>query len=388
MTFGEGSGGSGFDYDPEEDDPEFGFPIVAGDTEKALDELHGRAEEDYPAWKRDFLNWLYHEGKKPDKAEGFAQGTIRKTSYHTGQIMRWLWDQRGYTIQLTPEDADDLMRELGRYSSFADSNLNNIVKTIKRIFSYYNHEKGSEIEWSCNYKISEPDVTNRDYFKKDEFRALYEASLNHGAVKHYNNCTIKERSQLKSQLAQRFEKAKSEIGPHDFERANSFKVPSMVATSLDMGLRPIEVSRATTNWVNLDDGVIEIPATESTKNEDNWECVLSQNAIRALDRWLGERSSLEKYENTNALWLNKKGNRYRSKSLNYLLDDLIEEAGIEPAGRDLTWYSIRHGAATLWARDEDIQDAQQQLRHVKVETTIGYAHSDPDDRRDGANSKY
>lgn len=387
MTFGE-EPDTGFNYNADPDDPEFDFPLVAEDTDKALDELHGRARTDYESWKRDFLNWLYHEGKKPDRVEGFAPGTIRKTSYHTGSVLRWLWTERGYTTELTPDDADELMKTLGRHSDYADSNLNNIVKTIKRIFSYYNHEKGRSIDWDCNYSLSEPTVTNRDYFRKDEFQALYEASLNHGAVKHYNNCTPKEREQLKQHLSQRFEKSKAEITPGDFERANSFKIPSLVATSLDMGLRPIEIARAKTDWVNLDKAVLEIPAEESSKNTDNWECVLSNKAVRSLRKWLKERASYEKYATTNVLWLNKKRNPYRSQSLNYLLDKLIGEANIKPAGRDLTWYSIRHGTATLWADEEDIQDAQEQLRHEQIETTLGYSHSSTNKRHGAVNSKY
>jgi integrase len=388
MTFGKGPNANGFDYEDDREAPEFEFPIVASDTDKALADLHGRAESDYESWKREFLNWLYHEGKKPDRGEGFASGTIRKTSYHTGQILRWLWGERGYTTELGPDDADKLMRELGRHSTYTDSNLNNIVKTIKRLFSYYNHEKGKAINWECNYELSEPEVTNRDYFKKEEFRPLYEAALNHGAVKHYNNCTADERNRLKAHLAQRFEKPKDEVTPDDFERANSFKIPSLVATSLDMGLRPIEVARATTDWVNLDNAALEIPADESSKNSDNWECVLSNNAVRSLRKWLDERASYEKYDATNKLWLNKRGNPYRSQSLNYLLRNLIEEAGIEPAGRDLTFYSIRHGVATIWADEEDIQDAREQLRHEQVETTLGYSHSSTNKRHNVVNSKY
>ena len=109
MTFGEGPDGNGFDYEDDREVPEFDFPIVASDSDKALADLHGRAESDYESWKREFLNWLYHEGKKPDRGEGFAAGTIRKTSYHTGQILRWLWDERGYTTELGPDDTDKLV---------------------------------------------------------------------------------------------------------------------------------------------------------------------------------------------------------------------------------------------------------------------------------------
>jgi len=388
MTFDGGASDSGFNIATERTDPDFSFPIMADTTEEKLKTLHGRAREDYETWKWDFLTWLHHEGKKPDKAEGFAEGTIRKTSYHTDQIMRWLWDQRGYTTELSEDDADDLMRFLGRHSEYEDSNLNNIIKTIKRIFKYFNTEKGENIDWNCNYGTSEPKVTNRDYFKKNEFRPLYEASLEHKAVKHYNNCTPEERDNIKSHLAERFTILKEDITPHDFERANSFKIPSIVATTLDMGLRPVEIKRATVDWVDLNNAVLKIPAEESSKNKDNWECVLSSNAKRALERWLDERSTYEKYNFSNALWLNKEGNRYSSQSLNRLLDKLIEKRGIEPAGRDLTWYSIRHGVATIWANEEDIHDAKEQLRHKRIKTTLGYSHSSPEKRHGAVNSKY
>ncbi len=76
MTFSGGTEDSEFDYEARET-PEFEFPIIPSETEKFLADIHGRAEADYESWKRDFLNWLYHEGKKPDRREGFAPGTIR-----------------------------------------------------------------------------------------------------------------------------------------------------------------------------------------------------------------------------------------------------------------------------------------------------------------------
>lgn len=176
-------------FSAEADDHSFDFPLIAGDSEAALEDHHSRAKDDYESWKYDFLVWLRVEGKKPDRLEGYSSAVVRGTSYKTDQIMRWLWTQRGYTTELTPDDADELMKTLGRQSDYSDSNLNNFVKTIKRIFSYYNYEKGRDIDWDCKYAISEPRVTNRDYFKKSEFRPLYEAALNHGAVKHYNNCS-------------------------------------------------------------------------------------------------------------------------------------------------------------------------------------------------------
>mgnify|MGYP006279616405 FL=1 len=366
----------------------FDFPLLAQETVEALEEQHARAVTDYESWKRNLLEWLAIEGKNPDRLRGYSTYTLRNSNYKIDQIMRWLWNQRGYTTDLTPDDADTLMRELGRYTEYTDANLNNFVKVIKRIFAYYNHEKGRNIDWECHMALNEPNVTNRDYFKKDEFRPLYEAALEHGTVKHYNTCTPTEREQIAAHLAQRFEVQKDEVGPDHFERANSFKIPSIVSVSLDCGLRPVEVGRAKVSWVNFEDHTLDIPREESSKNEDNWKCVLSDRSVRALEKWLPERESYEKYGGRDELWLSKKGNPYNSSSLNYLLEKLIEEAGVEPAGRSLSWYSIRHGCATVWADEEDIQHAREQLRHKKVETTLGYAHSATESRHNKVNSKW
>jgi integrase len=375
-------------FEREARDAEFDFPLVAQETIEALDDKHARAKSDYQSWKRDLLEWLHFEGKDPDRLRGYSKATLRNSNYKIDQIMRWLWNHRDYTTELTPDDADQLMKELGRYSEYGDANLNNFVKTIKRIFSFYNNEKGKTIEWECKIDLNEPSVTNRDYFKKREFRPLYEASLAHGTIQHYHSCTPDERAELKAHLAQRFEKPKDEISPEDFDQANSMKIPSLVSVSLDCGLRPVEVKRAKVEWVNFEDATLDIPKEESSKNEDNWKCVLSNKSVRTLRSWIDERSRYEVYDGCNKLWLNGKGNPYGSNPLNYLLDQLIEEGGIQPAGRDLSWYSIRHGCATVWADEENIHDAKEQLRHKKVETTLGYAHSGAESRHNKVNSKW
>lgn len=375
-----------FTTEPQEFDPP--YTLLADETEDELEELHARARTDYATWKENVMEWLTFEGKDPERLEGYASETLRGTNYKIDQVMRWLWNERGYTTELTPDDADKLMKELGRYTEYSDANLNNFVKAIKRLFKWFNNEKGKNYEWDCKLNLTEPKVTNRDYFYKREFRSLYEASLEYGTVKHYHSCTVEERDELKAHLAQRFEMEKAAVGPDEFSRANSFKVPSIISVSLDCGLRPVEVGRAKTYWVNFEENTLDIPKDESSKNEDNWKCVLSDKSVRALEKWCDERGSYEKYAGRDELWLNKRGNVYGSDSLNYILNDLIEEGGIEPAGRDLSYYGIRHGVATAWADEENIHDAREQLRHKSVDTTLGYAHSAAENRHNTVNSKW
>lgn len=100
-------------FGPEATEIEFDFPLLAADTGDALADHNARARTDYESWKRNLLTWLSIEGKDPDRLRGYSEDTVRNTNYKVDQVMRWLWNQRGYTMELTTEDADSLMRELG-----------------------------------------------------------------------------------------------------------------------------------------------------------------------------------------------------------------------------------------------------------------------------------
>lgn len=71
-------------------------------------------------------------------------------------------------------------------------------------------------------------------------------------------------------------------------------MPSLVSVALDVGLRPVEVERSCRSWFHLDEAVMKIPKAQSSKNSDNWECVLSNKSVRALRNWLDERTGYER----------------------------------------------------------------------------------------------
>jgi hypothetical protein len=42
-------------------------------------------------------------GKNPDKAEGYAKGTIKPRAYRLDQFYRFIWEREGgYTVNLNP----------------------------------------------------------------------------------------------------------------------------------------------------------------------------------------------------------------------------------------------------------------------------------------------
>lgn len=381
-------------FDTIDPDEPIELPVtpIAEPTKDDLQRHPPLKREDYKGFKEDFLRWLIREGKSPSKGDGYSEDTVRATHYRIEHCYRWKWEQDGdVTTEFTPEDADELIELLNTRTTKPESEVAKFQKSLKRLFKYFNQTKGTSYEWDPDYLDDKNTGSqSHNYFKKYELGRLYQAAVELSSFKSYNTkMSAEERNRLKIHLAQRFEKPKDEIGPDDFEKANSWKIPSLVAVCCDAGLRPIEVERATVQWVNLRDGELVIPKEDSSKGDEMWEIALSGQSTRALRNWLNERDALEKYDERDEIWLTKYGNPYTTQSLNGLLQDkLIPTANIEERNRNLTWYSIRRGVATLWANEEGIHNAKEQLRHKKIETTERYVNSSAKERSKMADSKW
>jgi len=250
------------------------------------------------------------------------------------------------------------------------------------LLKWRHHEHGMD-EWqpTISFSVNDSASNPRDYLTRAERSKIRDAALEYGSIPSYSDLTPNQRDRWKAHLAQRFEKPKTDVTPADWDRANGWKIPSLVWTSLDAGLRPIEVGRATTSWVDTENGVLRIPKAESSKNYDNWVVGLQDRTAEVLDRWLAERPTYEKYEGTDALWLTREGNRYGSSGLRYLLRQLCESAEISTDNRHMSWYAIRHSTGTYMTREEDLAAAQAQLRHKSAETTMKYDQTPVEDRR-------
>jgi integrase len=162
---------------------------------------------------------------------------------------------------------------------------------------------------------------------------------------------------------------------------NGWKIASIVMTSLDAALRPVEVGRARREWVDVDNAVLRIPVEDSSKNKDNWRAALTSRTATALDNWLEERADNSMYDDTDNLWLTREATPYGSRSLSRLLSRLAAEAGIDERGRSLTWYAIRHSTGTALVDERDLKAAKDQLRHKSPKTTMKYDNVDVDTRR-------
>ena len=354
--------------------------------EPSRETLNQREIVDYESHREDYLSWLLAFGKNPERGDGYAPATIAKRAYRIDQFYRWVWGEESrYTTNVTHDHADRWMKELA-YGDFSNHHKSNSQKALKMLFKWRHHERGGEL-WEPTLSFSSSGTANnpRDFLTREERTKVREAALKHGSIPGYNDLSPSARDRWKAHLAQRFEKPKTEVVPADWKRANGWKVPSLVWTSLDAGLRPVEVERATVEWVDTANQLLRIPADESSKNRDNWTVGITERTADALERWITERTNYEKYAETDALWLTREGNPYSSQSLRYLLKRLCETAGIPTENRTMSWYAIRHSLGTYMTREEDLAATQAQLRHKSPTTTMQYDQVPVEDRRDALN---
>jgi hypothetical protein len=264
---------------------EFPVPLVAEATKEQLEDFSALLADDYREFKENFLEWLLIEGQDTYKRQGYSEATVRTTHYKVEEAYRWLWEREGsYTKEFTPEDATELIGFLVRRTTHPESHVYMFEKSLKRLFIFFREKQDKDIpEWSHDIPLNtSSDSSTKDKFYPEEMRALYEAALAVSSVKSYHSVSRGERDRIKTYLAQRFEMPKSEIGPDEFDQANSWKVPSIVSVASDCGLRPIEVGRAKVDWFNLENQKMLVPKEDATKNNDEWECALSSNSVTAV----------------------------------------------------------------------------------------------------------
>jgi integrase len=344
------------------------------------DYLNSRQRVAYRSHRKKLIKWLAKQGKNPEKLEGYAYDTYCTYSNIIDQFHRTVWDEKGqFTLNLSHEQGEDYLRDLILDDKdYSSSHAHNTKLALKAYFRFVGDEWEPDITVPSSSNASQPS----DFVTEDERKALREAVLEYGSVPAYAALDPEKRREWKAHLARRFGKAMGDVGRDDWDRANGFKYVSIVNASLDAGLRPVEVGRAKTYWIDVENAALRIPERESSKNKDNWTVSLTQETAEYLARWLEEREIYEKYDDTDQLWLTRHGNPYSAKSLRVLLDNLREMAGIE---RDFSWYAIRHSTGTYMAREEGLAAAQSQLRHKREETTMKYDQAPVGDRRDALN---
>ncbi|MHB9286436.1 tyrosine-type recombinase/integrase [Halobacteriales archaeon Cl-PHB] len=351
-------------------------------TEPSREFLNQRQLVDYRSRREACLRWLLTYGKDPETVEGYARTTVKPRAHRLDRFYRWVWDEESqYVADPTHDHADAFLTQLA-YEDRSNADRSNYQKAIQMLMKWRHHERGhDEYDPAVTYYSDDSASQPRDYLTREERSHIREAALEYGSIPAYNDLSPDQRERWRAYLAQRFEKPKSAVSPADWDRANGWKIPSLVATSLDTGLRPIEVERAKTYWVDVPNRVLRIPKDDSSKNTENWTVSIQERTAEMLERWLAERETYEMYAETDTLWLTRQANVYQSRALKHVLERLCEIAGIDSEGRQMSWYAIRHSVGTYMAREEGLAAAQAQLRHKSEQTTMKYDQTPPEDRR-------
>ena len=269
-------------------------------SEPSRKQLNERQRVDYRAEREDCLQWLLAVGKTPKRGEGYARDTVKPRSARMDKFYRWVWTtDDGYTTQVTHSHADDYLYELAA-ADYSNVHKNNCLKALQMLFKWRSHKYGGD-PWEPDIRFERGNSKPRDYFSDKERRKVKQQALEYGAIPHYKSLTAAERDEWKAHLAQRFEMPKEEVSKAEFERANGWKVPSLVWVSMDAGFRPIEVKRSRVQWVDLENDLLRIPKAESSKTRDNWGAALTTKSVEYLGRWLDEREQYAKYADSDAI---------------------------------------------------------------------------------------
>lgn len=357
------------------------MPVKKAVPRKNADVLTDKQEADYRVKRESFIEWLEIWGKNPQKVEGYSEYTIKDTADRTARFDRWVWNQEEEYTEPTQIHADRYVAHLAK-SDLSNSHKGNERDAITRFFNWKHHKFGED-KWESPIPFSSGGTHNpQDYLTKEERKKIREAALNYGSIPDYNSVTPSQRKKLKRHVAQILRIPLEEITPDHWKQVNRWKYTSMTWTSLDAGLRPVEIRRAKVGWVDVGNQVLRIPKQESSKNEDNWTVSITSRTAEGLKNWLDERASHELYEHTDALWLTREGNPYQSKDLQNLLHNLCDNAGIDYTYRKMSWYSIRHSVGTYMSHERGLAAAQAQLRHRSVQTTMKYDQAPVEDRRE------
>lgn len=153
----------------------------------------------------------------------------------------------------------------------------------------------------------------------------------------------------------------------DFDRIRDLAMFDLMYSS---GLRTAELINLNINDVDLKSHNVLVTG----KGNKMRFLPIAKLTIKALNRWYNKRAKLSNIIDNEAFFLNKKGCRFKYKSLNKRLEILCKEQMI---GRVISPHGLRHSCAThLLERSGDLRSVQELLGHSNVSSTQIYTHLD------------
>ncbi|MGI5893514.1 MAG: tyrosine-type recombinase/integrase [Candidatus Merdivicinus sp.] len=142
----------------------------------------------------------------------------------------------------------------------------------------------------------------------------------------------------------------------------------MVMLFLNCGMRLSEMSGLNLN--SFRDNTLRV------LGKGNKERILYLNdaCMDALKEYLNERSEYKKIIDTDAMFLNNRGQRIGQRRIQQIITELLQKAGLSNMG--FSTHKLRHTAATMMYQygDVDVKVLQEILGHEHLNTTEIYTH--------------
>jgi hypothetical protein len=154
------------------------IPIV---TPLTKEKLTSRQLVDYEEHRRSFIEWLVNLGKKPERAEGYAQETARVRALRADQFYRWVWEEEGqYTTAVTHDHADAYMKKLAYDDTNGSKANNESDKDAVPVESSGVRRRGM----GARNQVQQPHVCDEPERTPDDGRTkeVREAAPNYGSV--------------------------------------------------------------------------------------------------------------------------------------------------------------------------------------------------------------
>ena len=269
--------------------------------------------------------------------------------------------QRGMTDKATPLDEIDI----------ADLEFSIVESvTLSDIYAYFN------------------DLSARGDGIKTRSR---KASAIRGFFRYYYNITQK----LKNNPAENLELPNDRNTlPHfltleqSFDLLGSFDTESehytrdfcMITLFLNCGMRLSEL-------VGLNLGSIrENTLTVLGKGNKERMIYLNRACLDAIAAYLPDRAKMKKIVDKEALFLNRQGKRLGQRSVQKIVTETLERAGL--GGQGLSTHKLRHTAATMMYQygEVDLRVLQEILGHANLNTTQIYTHVSDRQKESAMNS--
>ncbi|GAB3680488.1 hypothetical protein GCM10028857_03270 [Salinarchaeum chitinilyticum] len=360
---------------------------LSGIREGIQEELNQLELEMYEQWRKEFSRWAFHMGKEPEYVEGYSASSMYNIVNSVEKFAEWLYTNHGFTTKWKQEHLDAYwVRVLQKNDNQVGTNRRNI-NNVALVLKHRGEDYSIPNSESVYRKINKEEATGfEDYFSPKELTAVKQAALRLYAVPHRDELSADEIDEWSVDIAQRLGIPKHELSEEDWRSASSYKIPSLIYVCADVGFRPTEVNASQMTWLALDDeddARLQIPKDEDSKEGDNnWRCVLSTETARLLQLWLDERESLDKYDEGGSIWLNRHGNPYNAGSTREIVQNLMQEAGLDIENRENGLYMIRRAVGTQIANEKGLSAVMEQLRINSMETARRYVQSNEEALRD------